>query len=241
MYSKNFDIKILQLCFPDLTMERFVNRVALVTGAASGIGASICSALVKHGMKVVGLDIDVDALTKHAQTINADSSNQGQMFQYRCDLTKESDIVSTFQKVKEEVGGVDVCVCSAGVGHKAPILDGKPDDFRHMWDVNVMGYVLCCQEAYKHMKERGVDDGHFILINSGAGHRIRAGTEAYTHFHFYCTTKHAVSAVAKGMHYELFMKKSNIRVTQISPGIVQTNFTHRMYPGDEHKVRPSTM
>ena len=86
------------------------------------------------------------------------------------------------------------------------------------------------------MLESRTDIGQLILINSGCGHRVRGGTEAYTHFNFYNATKYAITAIAEGIRFELRMQKSNIRATQISPGIVETEFTHRMYPGEEADV-----
>ncbi|PSN58402.1 Dehydrogenase/reductase SDR family member 11 [Blattella germanica] len=92
-----------------------------------------------------------------------------------------------------------------------------------MIDVNVMGLSICTREALKSMKQKGMDQGHIIHINSLAGHYdvVQPG------FHMYSATKHAVTALTEGLRRELVDKGSKIRVTSISPGLVDTEILRR--------------
>ncbi len=90
-------------------------------------------------------------------------------------------------------------------------------DWQQMYGVNVLGLLMCTREAWKVMEEAKVDDGHFILLNSVAGHEKIVPA-------VYCSTKFAVTALTEGLRKELREKKSHCRVTSISPGLVKTPF-----------------
>ena len=90
-----------------------------------------------------------------------------------------------------------------------------------MLDVNVLGLYICTREAYKLMEKGGVDDGHFVNINSVCGHRV-------FRIPFYCATKFAGTALTEGLRRELRNKNSRIRSTAVSPGITETNFDFRL-------------
>ncbi len=217
------------------TMEKWAGCVAMVTGAASGIGAAVSQELAKHGMKVIGCDIDLEHLNKLKETVAKDAetmAKNGLLHPIKCDLTKEAEILAMFKSIEEEFNGVDVCVNVAGVGHKASIIEGQIWQWRHMLDVNVMAYALCARESITHMLKRDVT-GHVINICSMAGHRIRPNRADFT---FYNMTKFAITAMTEGLKYELTEKSEKIRVSQISPGVVETQFTHKMYEGHPDDV-----
>jgi len=202
-------------------MERWIGRVALVTGASAGIGAAICKILVESGLKVVGAARGVEKIQSLAVSLKG---AKGSLTPIKCDLTKDEDIYNLFKEIKAKFGGVDVCINNAGLSHNKTLLDGTPTEWRHMIDVNVIALCLCSKLAVASMRERGVDDGHIININSTAGHRIPAFKEA----HFYCGTKYAVKAISEGLRQEMRGLKSHIRVSSISPGMVETEFLPRM-------------
>ncbi|XP_041359718.1 dehydrogenase/reductase SDR family member 11-like isoform X2 [Gigantopelta aegis] len=201
-------------------MERWVGRVVLVTGASMGVGDATARLLASLGMKVVGCARSIDKLKKLADDIKA--SGRGEMLPVKCDLTKEKDILGMFAEISRQWGGVDVCVNCAGLALEAPIIDGDKDKWRNMWEVNVMALCLCTQESVKSMRQRGVDDGHIININSLSGHRVGKS-------HFYSATKYAVTALTEGVRWELRGINSHIRVTSISPGLIKTHFAETMY------------
>nr|XP_022313170.1 dehydrogenase/reductase SDR family member 11-like [Crassostrea virginica] len=207
-------------------MERWVGRVALVTGASVGIGAAITRALVRQGMKVVGCARNVQQIEDLKKELK---SEKGQLIPIKCDITNEEEILSMFGRIQSELGGVDVCINNAGLAHCAPLLSGSTADWKNMLDVNVLGLCICTREAFQQMRKNKVDDGHIFLINSMSGHRVVRNANG----HFYSATKYAVTALLEGIRNELLELKSHIRVTSISPGIVATEFHQRMHNSKE--------
>ncbi|XP_060902896.1 dehydrogenase/reductase SDR family member 11-like [Labrus mixtus] len=212
-------------------MDRWRGRVALVTGASVGIGAATAKELVRHGMKVVGCARDIEKLQKLAAECQS-AGHSGVFVPYKCDLSNEEEIVSMFSAIKSQHKGVDVCINNAGVGHPDPLLTGKTSGWKNMLDVNVLGLCVCTREAYQSMKERNVDDGHIININSMSGHRVAQNPDS----HFYSSTKYAVTALTEGLRQELREAKTHIRATCISPGFVETEFFQRLYSDDPEKA-----
>jgi len=210
-------------------MDRWSGRVALVTGASVGIGAAICRALVSHGLKVVGAARNVDKIQALADELRG---HPGSLMAIKCDVSKDADIMAMFAAIKQQHGGVDVCINNAGMSHNKSLLEGTPEQWREMVNINVVGLCLCTREAVSSMRERGVDDGQIIHINSMSGHRVTPSSST----HFYASTKHAVSALTEGLRQELRELKTNIRVASISPGVVETEFFSRM-KGDAEAAR----
>ncbi|XP_072098985.1 dehydrogenase/reductase SDR family member 11a isoform X1 [Mobula birostris] len=212
-------------------MERWSGRVALVTGASAGIGAAVARALVQHGMKVVGCARRVDKIEKLAAECES-AGYSGTLIPYKCDLTSEEEILSMFSAIKTLHQGVDVCINNAGLAHPEPLLSGRTEFWRNMIDVNVIAMAICTREAYQSMKERNIDDGHIININSMSGHRIVPNSAV----HFYAATKYAVTALTEGLRQELQENKTHIRATSVSPGLVETEFAFRLHNNDPEKA-----
>ncbi|XP_041096758.1 dehydrogenase/reductase SDR family member 11a isoform X2 [Polyodon spathula] len=212
-------------------MERWKGRVALVTGASVGIGAAIARALVQHGMKVVGCGRSVDKIEKLAAECQS-AGYTGTLIPYKCDLSNEEEILSMFSAIKTLHQGVDVCINNAGLARAEPLLSGKTEGWRNMIDVNVLALSICTREAYQSMKERNIDDGHIININSVLGHKSHPDARA----HFYGATKYAVTALTESVRQEVRDQKTHIRVTSISPGLVETDFAYRTFSHDPDKA-----
>ncbi|CAG08971.1 unnamed protein product [Tetraodon nigroviridis] len=189
-------------------MERWRGRVALVTGASVGIGAATAVALVRSGMKVVGCARDVDKVQKLSTECQV-RGHSGVLVPFKCDLSNEEEILAMFAAIKAQHGGVDVCINNAGLAHPEPLLNGKTSGWKNMLDVNVLALCVCTREAYQSMKERNVDDGHIIHINSMSGHRVVPSAD----IHFYSATKYAVTALTEGLRQELRDANTHIRVT----------------------------
>ncbi|KAK8729135.1 hypothetical protein OTU49_008644 [Cherax quadricarinatus] len=202
-------------------MERWSGRVALVTGASAGIGAAICRRLVEAGMIVVGAARNEERIKALASEL---ANKPGTLTPVKCDVSKDSDILNLFSTIKQKFGGVDVCINNAGMSHNKSLLEGTPQEWREMLDINVVGLCLCTREAVASMQERKVDDGQIIQVSSMSGHRI----VPHEATHFYTATKFAVTALTEGLRQELRSAKSHIRVAAISPGIVETEFAGRM-------------
>lgn len=205
-------------------MDRWKGRVALVTGASVGIGAAISKLLVQHGMKVVGCARNVEKVEKLSAECRS-AGHSGTLIPYKCDLSKEQEILSMFSAIKTLHQGVDVCINNAGLAHPESLLNGKTDGWRSMIDVNIIALSICTREAYQSMKERKLDDGHIIHINSMSGHRVVHSADV----HFYSATKYAVTALTEGLRQELREARTHIRTTCISPGLVETEFAFRLH------------
>uniref|UniRef100_A0A1B6EKL6 Dehydrogenase n=2 Tax=Cuerna arida TaxID=1464854 RepID=A0A1B6EKL6_9HEMI len=205
-------------------MERWQGRVAVVTGASAGIGAAIVEDLVESGMVVVGLARREDRLLDMKNKLQGKS---GTLHPIKADITKEEDLKKAFKWIKENLGGIDVLVNNAGVLITTHTTDGNIEDWRKMFELNVFAVGACAREAINSMKERNVDDGHIININSLASHRIPDFPGIAT----YSASKHASNAIGEGLRRELSSQKSKIKVTSISPGVVETEMFNSFKEG----------
>ncbi|XP_048763449.2 dehydrogenase/reductase SDR family member 11-like isoform X4 [Ostrea edulis] len=207
-------------------MEKWGGRVALVTGASMGAGRAIAKLLATNGMRVAACARSLENLQTLATECMA---LPGSIIPIKCDLRIREDIETMFCVIKEKLMGVDVCINNAGLALDAPIIDGGYDAWEEMWHVNVRAVCICTHLSVKSMLDRGVDDGHIININSLSGHRVGKA-------HFYSATKYAVTALTEGIRWELRGINSHIKITSISPGLVQTNFAYNLMgkeDGDE--------
>jgi len=206
-------------------MTDLKGRIAVVTGANSGIGQEIAIKLVKQGMKVVGCGRNEDKLKSVEEKAN--KMGPGKMYSVRCDVSKEEDILVLFKYVKEKFSKIHVMVNNAGLAHQAPLLSGDVKEWKNMFKVNVLGLCICTQQACKLMEESKVEDGHIVNLNSLAGHNV------FSQAVFYSSTKFAVTALTEGLRQELRAKKSKTRVTAISPGVVKTPFIPKFMKADQ--------
>ncbi|XP_049799441.1 dehydrogenase/reductase SDR family member 11-like [Schistocerca nitens] len=211
-------------------MERYTGRVALVTGASSGIGAAIAQALVRKGLKVVGLARRVDRV-KALELKDA----PGKLYALQGDVSSEESILSAFKWIEDNLGGVDILINNAGVIGELPLTSAKTADWKRILDVDVLGLSICTREAFQSMLKRGVDDGFIIHINSVLGHIPPGGSDIA----MYGAAKHAVTALLEGLRKDLVARKSKIRCGQISPGYVRTEI-HDFLPKYTPEVREKT-
>ncbi|XP_036196203.1 dehydrogenase/reductase SDR family member 11 isoform X3 [Myotis myotis] len=193
-------------------MERWRDRLALVTGASGGIGAAVARALVQQGLKVVGCARTVGNIEELAAECKS-AGYPGTLIPYRCDLSNEEDILSMFSAIRSQHSGVDICINNAGLARPDTLLSGSTSGWKDMFNVNVLALSICTREAYQSMKERNVDDGHIININSMSGHRVVPQSVA----HFYSATKYAVTALTEGLRQELREAQTHIRATCLKP------------------------
>ncbi|KAJ6637275.1 Farnesol dehydrogenase [Pseudolycoriella hygida] len=201
-------------------MERWLGKVAVVTGSSSGIGACIASELAKEGMTVIALARRLERLEQVKDQIPADA--KGVLHARQCDVTEEEEVKSTFQWINEQFGGIDVLVNNAGVVRSANLIDAdNTTPIREIVETNIMGVVYCTREAFQSMKHRNVD-GHIIMINSVAGHHVPFFAGTMSSFNIYPGTKHAVTAMTEVLRQEFLTHGTKTKITSISPGIVQT-------------------
>ncbi|NXN04636.1 DHR11 reductase, partial [Sylvia borin] len=202
-------------------MERWSGRVALVTGASVGIGAAVARALFPLCLP--------QKLAAECQS----AGYPGTLIPYKCDLSNEEEILSMFSAIKTLHQGVDVCINNAGLARPEPqgLLALISSSFLPA-QVNVMAVSICTREAYQSMKERNIDDGHIININSMNGHSVVPQSVV----HFYSATKYAVTALTGGLRQELREARTHIRATCISPGLVETGFAFKLHDNDPERA-----
>ncbi len=185
-------------------------RVAVITGASSGIGAAAAGSLAAAGVKVVMGARREDRLLAVKDEIIA---RGGEALALRCDVTVRDDCEALLQAGIERWGGVDVLINNAGIMPLSLVKNLQVDEWERMIDVNIKGVLFCTAAALPHMLARGT--GHIVNISSIAGKRVIPSGSVY------CATKFAVNAFSDALRLELSARK-NIRVTCIQPGIVAT-------------------
>lgn len=194
-------------------------KVAIVTGASSGIGEATAIALAAEGAQVAiaaRRSERLNALAKRIENIG------GKALPIVADLTEETQAHNLVQKANAELGRVDILVNNAGIALLGPIEGADTSDWRRMIDINVLGLMYTTHAALPIMKAQGV--GHIVNISSVAGRIARAGVGVYN------ATKWGVNAFSEALRQEVY--KHNIRVTIIEPGLVDTE-------GNNHITNPT--
>ncbi|XP_060518418.1 uncharacterized protein LOC132697142 [Cylas formicarius] len=199
------------------TLERWIGKVAVVTGASSGIGEAIARRLVSEGLIVVGLARRKERLESLEKQLKI---SKGTFHPVTCDISKEEDILNAFKYVKENLGYVHILINNAGIGVFTSLTSGDSAIWRRVFEVNVLGLCIATKEAYQQMAENGVN-GHIIHINSILGHKVSAVSDVYN-ANVYPASKFAVKALAESLKMELSYLKKKIKITNLSPGRVKT-------------------
>ncbi len=190
------------------------NKVAIVTGASSGIGFATALALSKKGAKIAIGARRTDMLSELEKKIK---ENGGEVYSQKLDVTKKNECISFVNNVLKKWGTVDILVNNAGLMPLSFFKNLKIDEWDQMIDVNIKGVLYCTGAVVTHMLEN--KSGHIINISSVAGRIVFPAGSVY------CATKHAITAFSEGLRQELSVRK-NIRVTCIEPGVVATELTN---------------
>jgi NAD(P)-dependent dehydrogenase (short-subunit alcohol dehydrogenase family) len=196
-------------------------RIALVTGAGSGIGKAAALALGKEGFTVVLAGRRIEALEQTAAQAKADGSRT---LVAATDVSIPSSVALLFQKTLEAFGRLDLLFNNAGTG-APPILfeDLSIEQWRKVLDVNLTGPFLCAQEAFRLMKEQTPRGGRIINNGSISAYTPRPNSAPYT------ATKHAITGLTKSL--ALDGRKYDIACGQIDIGNAETDLTARMKAG----------
>jgi NAD(P)-dependent dehydrogenase (short-subunit alcohol dehydrogenase family)/rhamnose utilization protein RhaD (predicted bifunctional aldolase and dehydrogenase) len=184
------------------------DRIAVVTGAGSGLGRSIAIGLAKAGAMVALLDIDRKAAEQTAAEFRI-SNLELRIFQ--CDVTNEASVSKAFQSVLDNWGGLDILVNAAGVAPAYELVDMPVDNWRSALEVNLTGYFLCAREAARIMIAQAMG-GSIINLSSKSGLEASKNNTAYN------ATKAGEIHMARGWALEL--GEYSIRVNSIAPGNV---------------------
>ena len=198
-------------------MARLDGKVALVTGAARGIGAAIASAMAAEGARVVVSDILDDAGKAIADDIRTQG---GQAIYVSHDVTSEAGWASALEAAAADFGGIDVLVNNAGLFLGKPLAETSVAEMNRMLSVNVVGLMLGCKLALPYMAARASrwDGGGAIINLSSVAGLIGASFQTV-----YSMTKGAVRLFSKSLAMECADLKLNIRVNSIHPGVIDTD------------------
>ena len=192
----------------------------LVTGGSSGIGKEIARELVNRGAKVVICGRDAAKLEAAAKETGAVA--------VRADVSVEAEAKDAVERTIATLGGFNVLVNNAGFGAFRPLLETSVEEMQRVFATNVVGAMVVARESARHFVEK--QRGNIINVSSSAGRRGFAGGTAYV------ASKFALSGMTECWRAEL--RKSNVRVMQIDPSEVQTEF-FRGRPFSERKLRPA--
>jgi NADP-dependent 3-hydroxy acid dehydrogenase YdfG len=189
------------------------DRVLLITGASTGIGAATARLAAEAGWKLVLSARSEDKLRALAD----DVGGGGTALPQRADVSKWEDQEALARAALDAFGRIDAVFANAGFGAKRGYLAATPEEWRSMVETNVLGVAYTIRATLPHFKERGT--GHYLITSSVAGRRALPGS-------FYSATKHAVTAIGETLRQELRSDDSTrgIRVTLIEPGMVDTPF-----------------
>ena len=188
-------------------MGYFTGKVAVVTGAASGIGRGTCEALCAAGACVYAADVEEFGLGRAA-------AGEGEIRSVVLDVTKEGDFARLVRKVTEEHGQLDLMVNNAGIGVVGDFRRIELDDIRSAVDVNLWGVVYGTKAAYEVMAAQG--HGHIVNIASSAG--VMPVPMQTT----YAMTKHAVVGLSRSLRLEAAVY--GVKVSAVLPGLVRSGF-----------------
>ncbi|CAK9293833.1 unnamed protein product [Gordionus sp. m RMFG-2023] len=243
-------------------MEKWQNKVALVTGASQGLGKCIANTLAKNGMIVVACDKRMDGLEESLKNCKIKPGNAGFIDPVKCDISKIDDILKLFKYIEQKYKTLHACVNNAGGGfldYFLPIkdkegnYDGKREEkekdriykgWKHILEVNVLGTSICSKEAINLMAKSGVKDGLIVNMCSVVGQKVilmKMDEKSGFYNHMYIATKHAIAAMTQCLRLEVQTHPyaNATRIVTIYPGIVKTDFIDNVQ--DEVKVVSSKL
>jgi len=208
-------------------MFELTDKVAVITGAGSGIGQALALLFAKQGAHVVILDIDRDAA---GATVKSIQRSGGRAVSLLCDVSKSREVRKAFQTIDSEFRRIDILVNNAGIAHVGTLANTSEEDFDHIYNVNVKGVFLCSQAAISAMlrQNRGV------ILNMASIVSLIGIRERFA----YTMTKGAVLTMTRAIAVDYM--KNNIRCNCICPARVHTPFVDgyvaKNYPGCEPQM-----
>ena len=201
-------------------------KIALITGATSGIGAACADTFAAQGYDLILIARRENILSALAQELSEKYGIQVKKIQ--ADVRDKENINYVLETLPADWKNIDVLINNAGLSQGLdPIDKGDTEDWDTMIDTNVKGLLYVTKVVSNWMV--GKKSGHIINIGS------IAGKEVYPNGNVYCATKHAVDALSKGMRIDLL--PHGIKVTAIHPGMVETEFSIVRFKGDENRAK----
>lgn len=199
-------------------MDKWIGKVAVVTGASAGIGKAIVKDLAKAGIHVVALARRNEKIEEYVRELG---NTSGKVYARKCDVSDMQSVKQTFASIEQQFGAINILVNNAAILYNGSILDpgdDAMDELNAVINTNFTGAVQCSREAIR-LIEKSCDHGLVININSLAGNYVPFGMGV----NLYSPSKHALRAFSEVLRHELVVKQnSKIRVSNLSPGCVET-------------------
>jgi len=203
-----------------------MTKIALITGATSGIGLACAEVFAREGYNLILTGRRLDRLEELADKLN--KKNNVEIAVSSFDIRDRAQVIENLEALPAKWKKVNVLINNAGLSQGLePIQNGSYDDWDIMIDTNVKGLLYVSRLVSNWMIENG--NGHIINLGS------IAGKEVYANGNVYCATKHAVDALNKGMRIDLL--PHGIKVTGIHPGAVETEFSEVRFKGDKERAK----
>ncbi|KAJ8945958.1 hypothetical protein NQ318_016786 [Aromia moschata] len=205
-----------------LSMDRWVDKVAVVTNAGSRIGVAVAEKLIKEGLTVVGFVRKMEQVEQLTEKLfdkkeNLNPEKIGTCYALKVDLNNEKDIARAFKWTKRKVGPIHVLVNNAGVHvRENAVEEGSPTSQKTL-DVNVNSLCVATREAIKIMRSNDID-GHVVHVNTIVGHRVSISNAK----EIYPATMQALAALTDSLRKELNSLEPQIKISSINPGCVDT-------------------
>ncbi|TPQ37291.1 hypothetical protein C2U70_11245 [Bradyrhizobium guangdongense] len=203
-------------------MKQFEGRVAVITGAGSGIGRELAIACAGRGMKLVLADVDTEGLAGTKGLISGTIAVRTRL----CDVSNSEAVHDLAGFAFEEFGHVHLLFNNAGVASLGPVWSATPEDWKWVLGVNLIGVANGIQSFVPRMIAAG-QDGHIVNTSSGAGLTAVAGSGVY------CASKHAVVALSECLLKDLENAGSKLKVNVLCPSLVKTAIA------DSNRHRPA--
>ncbi|WP_332018644.1 SDR family NAD(P)-dependent oxidoreductase [Kaistella sp.] len=198
-------------------------KTALITGATSGIGKATAELLAQKGFRMILCGRRTEVL----EQIKTELSSVTEVYTLNFDQRHLNEVENAFASLPDSWKNIDVLVNNAGNAHGLePLSDGNTEDWDAMIDGNVKGLLYVSKCVIPGMKER--NSGHIVNISSVAAR------QTYVNGVVYCASKKAVDVISEGMRLEL--TEFGIKVTNIQPGLVETDFSKVRFKGDEERA-----
>lgn len=199
-------------------------KTALITGATSGIGKATAELFAKNGLRIILCGRRKEVL----EEIKTQLSSVTEVYTLNFDQRNFNEVKTAINSLPENWQTIDVLVNNAGNAHGLePLSEGKIEDWDAMMDGNVKGLLYVSKLIISGMKER--NSGHIVNISSVAAR------QTYANGVVYCASKKAVDVISDGMRLEL--TEFGIKVTNIQPGLVETDFSKVRFKGDEERAK----
>jgi NADP-dependent 3-hydroxy acid dehydrogenase YdfG len=205
--------------------NRIQGKTVLITGASSGIGAACAREFAKMGAQLVLTARRVERL--EALRLELETSYAINVFVVGMDVTHRAQTIAALSHLPESVSNIDILVNNAGLSlGLEPFVEDDQQNWETMIDTNIKGFLLVLRLVAEKMVKQGF--GHIINIGSVAG------VESYAKGSVYCATKHAVHAISQSLREE--MVEHGIKVSEILPGAVNTEFSTVRFNGDKDRA-----